>query len=101
MDWEAHQNFSMKDGVIDEKGFEPSEGNESSRADETSREEVESIGEAVEPRDEETGNDLSRTHSKKSEIDPFGEPPDGGLNAWLKVLGCFLIYSNIWYAFSS
>lgn len=37
-------------------------------------------------------------HSKKSEIDPFHEPPDGGLNAWLKVFGCFLIYSNIWYA---
>lgn len=34
--------------------------------------------------------------SKKGAIDPFGEPPDGGLNAWLKVLGCFLIYSNIW-----
>lgn len=33
----------------------------------------------------------------KGAIDPFGEPPDGGLNAWLKVLGCFLIYSNIWY----
>jgi hypothetical protein len=24
-------------------------------------------------------------------------PPDGGLHAWLKVLGGFLIYSNIWY----
>jgi hypothetical protein len=33
---------------------------------------------------------------KKLDIDPLGEPPDGGLNAWLKVLGCFLIYSNIW-----
>jgi hypothetical protein len=37
-----------------------------------------------------------QSSSKKSEIDPFNEPPDGGLNAWLKVLGCFLIYSNIW-----
>jgi hypothetical protein len=34
--------------------------------------------------------------SKKGDIDPFGAPPDGGLNAWLKVLGCFLLYSNIW-----
>jgi hypothetical protein len=34
--------------------------------------------------------------SKRGDIDPFGEPPDGGLNAWLKVLGCFLLYSNIW-----
>lgn len=39
-----------------------------------------------------------KSTSKNSEIDPFGIPPDGGLNAWLKVLGCFLIYSNIWYA---
>jgi hypothetical protein len=39
----------------------------------------------------------SAAPSRKSEIDPFGEPPDGGLNAWLKVLGCFLLYSNIWY----
>lgn len=23
-------------------------------------------------------------------------PPDGGLHAWLKVLGAFLLYSNIW-----
>jgi hypothetical protein len=23
-------------------------------------------------------------------------PPDGGLHAWLKVVGGFLIYSNIW-----
>ena len=37
-----------------------------------------------------------QSSSKKGAIDPFGEPPDGGLNAWLKVLGCFLIYSNIW-----
>jgi hypothetical protein len=37
-----------------------------------------------------------QSSSRKSEIDPFTEPPDGGLNAWLKVLGCFLIYSNIW-----
>jgi hypothetical protein len=37
--------------------------------------------------------------SRKADIDPFGgEPPDGGLNAWLKVVGCFLLYSNIWYA---
>jgi hypothetical protein len=45
------------------------------------------------------GQPLEKTKSfasRKSDIDPFGEPPDGGLNAWLKVLGCFLLYSNIW-----
>jgi hypothetical protein len=43
-------------------------------------------------------NEIEKTqsNSKVSEIDPLGIPPDGGLNAWLKVLGCFLIYSNIW-----
>lgn len=39
---------------------------------------------------------LTRTSTRASTIDPATEPPDGGLNAWLKVLGCFLIYSNIW-----
>jgi hypothetical protein len=48
--------------------------------------------------DDETAADLEKVQSssKKSDIDPSAEPPDGGLNAWLKVLGCFLIYSNIW-----
>jgi len=36
-----------------------------------------------------------KSSSKQSDINPFTEPPDGGLNAWLKVIGCFLIYSNI------
>lgn len=36
--------------------------------------------------------------SRRSDIDPLAEPPDGGLNAWLKVFGCFLLYSNIWCA---
>jgi hypothetical protein len=26
----------------------------------------------------------------------LAKPPDGGLHAWLKVLGGFLIYINIW-----
>jgi hypothetical protein len=50
---------------------------------------------------EQNGHSLEKVKSstsRKGEIDPFGEPPDGGLNAWLKVLGCFLLYSNIWYA---
>jgi hypothetical protein len=29
-------------------------------------------------------------------IAPVHVAPDGGLHAWLKVLGGFLIYSNIW-----
>ena len=88
----------MKDGAVDEKGPDLSEENRSSRADDTSREEAEDVVEPVEAVDPEAGKTLSRTQSRKSEIDPFAEPPDGGLNAWLKVLGCFLIYSNIWCA---
>ena len=34
--------------------------------------------------------------SRRSDIAPGSEPPDGGLNAWLKVFGCFLLYSNVW-----
>lgn len=87
----------MKD--VDEKAPELAAESTSSKADQTSREEEEAIDpvDHVDVNDEEKGATLSRTQSKKSEIDPFGEPPDGGLNAWLKVLGCFLIYSNIWY----
>lgn len=83
-------------GILDEKTAELSEKNASSRADETSRDEEDVIN-ATEAREQERGNALSKTQSRKSEIDPFGQPPDGGLNAWLKVLGCFLMYSNIWY----
>ncbi|KAH8658490.1 major facilitator superfamily domain-containing protein [Xylariales sp. PMI_506] len=41
---------------------------------------------------------VEKVHSaaRHSDIDPLSEPPDGGLNAWLKVFGCFLLYSNIW-----
>jgi hypothetical protein len=55
------------------------------------------IGQDADPVDK-TTPDLEKVQSssKRSEIDPSSEPPDGGLNAWLKVLGCFLLYSNIW-----
>ncbi|KAL6712447.1 hypothetical protein ACN47E_000324 [Coniothyrium glycines] len=36
---------------------------------------------------------LSRTVTAESVIPP---PPDGGLHAWLKVFGGFMIYINIW-----
>jgi hypothetical protein len=45
----------------------------------------------------EDGGTLEKTSTKTSAIDPEAKPPDGGLDAWLKVFGCFLIYSNIWY----
>jgi hypothetical protein len=36
-------------------------------------------------------------HGEIDSQSPAHVPPDGGLHAWLKVLGGFLIYSNIWY----
>lgn len=42
------------------------------------------------------GLGLEKTSTGAPSIDTLANPPDGGLNAWLKVLGCFLIYSNIW-----
>lgn len=27
---------------------------------------------------------------------PPGPPPNGGLTAWLQVLGCFMLYFNTW-----
>jgi hypothetical protein len=35
------------------------------------------------------------THTEEEPALP--PPPDGGLHAWLKVFGGFLIYINIWY----
>lgn len=46
---------------------------------------------------EKQATQLSRTTTRRSAIDPSREPPDGGLEAWLKVFGCFLLYSNIWF----
>ena len=54
--------------------------------------------EQKDPQNEGTTNQLTKVQSssRRSDIDPLAEPPDGGLNAWLKVMGCFLVYSNIW-----
>jgi hypothetical protein len=55
-------------------------------------------------RQNQNSGDLEKIKSssgRSNVIDPFAEPPDGGLNAWLKVLGCFLIYSNICLSYLS
>lgn len=88
----------MSNHVLDEKDVDLTAEKRSYKADDTSREEnEEEAAEAATRNEDENANDLDHTRSRKSEIDPFSTPPDGGLNAWLKVLGCFLIYSNIWY----
>jgi hypothetical protein len=45
------------------------------------------------PRDKEAQDDARSTLTTRSVIPP---PPDGGLHAWLKVFGGFMIYINIW-----
>lgn len=43
--------------------------------------------------DKEAQLDARSTRTIESAIPP---PPDGGLHAWLKVFGGFMIYINIW-----
>jgi len=45
-------------------------------------------------KDKEAQVDARSTVTAESTIPP---PPDGGLHAWLKVFGGFMIYINIWY----
>ena len=78
--------------MADWKPSQASDERSSSVADDILREEGLEANEA----DNEMPAQLEKVQSRKSEINPLAEPPDGGLNAWLKVLGCFLIYSNIW-----
>jgi hypothetical protein len=73
------EDASSNEGVNNQQDFEKGETRQESLGDN---------GHALEK--------VKSSASRKADIDPFGEPPDGGLNAWLKVLGCFLLYSNIW-----
>ena len=77
----------------DWKDIESSSNNSPSGVDDTSKELPEPTPEKNNPTEQ-----LAKVQStsRRSDIDPLAEPPDGGLNAWLKVVGCFLIYSNIW-----
>lgn len=58
---------------------------------------------------EATSSALDRTVSRMTQrtgrstrsvvIDPDAEPPDGGIHAWLKVYGCFLMYANTMHVY--
>lgn len=41
-------------------------------------------------------NDLQHVESRSLAGSQLPPPPDGGLHAWLKVFGGFLVYINIW-----
>lgn len=81
--------------MTDWKATESSVDKSSSTTDEHPQE-LRDIGNGEPNNGTEADLEKVQSSSKRSDIDPFAEPPDGGLNAWLKVLGCFLIYSNIW-----
>jgi hypothetical protein len=62
--------------------------------------------EAVLQQEKETTGSNDTTQDKEAQIDArstftaasgIPPPPDGGLHAWLKVFGGFLVYINIWY----
>lgn len=36
---------------------------------------------------------------KANVLPPPAPPPDGGLRAWLQVLGCYLVFFNVWYGY--
>lgn len=49
---------------------------------------------AVPQNDGKADDEASQAPTQDTQLPP---PPDGGLHAWLKVLGGFLVYINIWY----
>lgn len=61
--------------------------------DEVHQEERDTRGNEI-AQDKEAQADARSTLTAESVIPP---PPDGGLHAWLKVFGGFMIYINIWY----
>jgi len=80
--------------VTEDKSSEPEEYSWPSTTEEVQTEESERSNEAVQ--DKEAQLDARSTTTTESAIPP---PPDGGLHAWLKVFGGFMIYINIWLAF--
>jgi hypothetical protein len=64
----------------------------SSSRDDVHRQEEPERNDAVDE-DKEAQLDARSTRTTESAIPP---PPDGGLHAWLKVFGGFMIYINIW-----
>jgi hypothetical protein len=52
------------------------------------------------PQDVGTALDEEQQDSRSIAESQLPPPPDGGLHAWLKVFGGFLIYINIWFVIS-
>lgn len=59
-----------------------------------------SVNQVIRPRSDEGAQDKEAqldTRSTRTTESALPPPPDGGLHAWLKVFGGFMIYINIWF----
>lgn len=94
----SHSTIGGKEPIIDDKAVSQDEYSCTS-SEQHSEEVVEQHDERDTPRstsmapDKEAQLDARSTLTAESGLPPA---PDGGLHAWLKVLGGFLIYMNIW-----
>ena len=78
--------------VIEDKSSERESHNPPSTTEEVLPSEQEHSNDVVQ--DKEAQLDARSTRTTESAMPP---PPDGGLHAWLKVFGGFMIYINIWF----
>lgn len=100
----SHSVTDEKNISIDDKAVSQDEYSRPSSASQK--------GEVVVPQEEEEaeeeqptrGNDLTPDQEAQADVrstftaeSGIPQAPDGGLHAWLKVFGGFLIYINIWY----
>jgi hypothetical protein len=46
-------------------------------------------------------NDIERVKSKQPSVNNISSIPNGGLKAWLQVLGAFFLFFNSWYVHPS
>jgi hypothetical protein len=86
----TNKTLSQQEGVKEEEEY--------SRPSTSNHEAIQHHGSEVstpKAHDKEAQTDAHSTLTTESAILP---PPDGGLHAWLKVFGGFMIYINIWYA---
>ena len=90
---EQHETPSI-DRAPDTEAHEPDHEVEDRESDENIKSESPDI--------EEPDKDLSKTVSKSSKksINDIGAVPNGGLVAWLQVLGGFMLFFNSWYVFA-
>jgi hypothetical protein len=88
----SHTNLEDKQ-VVEDKSIEDEEYSRPSLSDHDDAQKLEEPERNEIVQDKEAQIDARSTLTTESAIPP---PPDGGLHAWLKVFGGFMIYINIW-----